>query len=112
MTRSIPTRRRRNHAPKKLPKQARSKMTFGSILEAAAQILSTDGADRLNTNRIAERAGVPVASLYQYFPNKDAIINALFEMEASGAPSTSTPGSRSSSKGSSSRSPCSTRSRA
>ena len=74
-------RRKKGHAPKKRPKQARSRMTVGSILEAAVQLLSQDDVDRLSTNRIAERAGVAVASLYQYFPNKEAILGALFEKE-------------------------------
>jgi AcrR family transcriptional regulator len=58
-------------------------MTVGSILEAATQLLTQDGVERLSTNRIAERAGVAVASLYQYFPNKQAILGALSEKELS-----------------------------
>lgn len=73
----------RKHEPKKTPKQERSRFTVGSILEAATQILSQDGAHKLSTNRIAERAGVAVASLYQYFPNKEAILGAIFERELS-----------------------------
>jgi AcrR family transcriptional regulator len=69
--------------PKKRPQQTRSRATVEYILEAAAQILSQDGAYGLNTNRIARKAGVAVASLYQYFPNKEAIVNALFEMQLS-----------------------------
>ena len=71
------------HEPKKQPQQERSRATVDYILEAAAQILSQDGAYRLSTNRIAKKAGVAVASLYQYFPNKEAIVNALFEMQLS-----------------------------
>lgn len=73
----------RRHEPKKTPKQARSRFTVGSILEAATQILSQDGSQKLSTNRIAERAGVAVASLYQYFPNKEAIVGALYERQLS-----------------------------
>jgi AcrR family transcriptional regulator len=69
--------------PKKQPRQQRSRATVDYILRAAAQILDQDGSLRLNTNRIAEKAGVAVASLYQYFPNKEAIVNALFTMELS-----------------------------
>ncbi|MGH7284913.1 MAG: TetR/AcrR family transcriptional regulator [Polyangiaceae bacterium] len=65
------------------PQQARSRATVDFILEAAAQIVSKEGSIGLNTNRIAERAGVAVASLYQYFPNKEAILDALFEMQLS-----------------------------
>jgi AcrR family transcriptional regulator len=77
MTKSAP------HAPKKRPQQTRSRLTFEAILEAATRILSEDGHARFNTNRIAQRAGVAVASLYQYFPNKEAIVNALFQQELS-----------------------------
>jgi AcrR family transcriptional regulator len=71
------------HDPKKHPRQARSRATVAYILQAAAQILSQDGEYGLSTNRIAKKAGVAVASLYQYFPNKEAIVNALFERELS-----------------------------
>lgn len=50
-----------------------------AILTAAGQILVTEGPDALNTNRIAERAGVSVGSLYQYFPSKAAVVGALVE---------------------------------
>jgi AcrR family transcriptional regulator len=63
--------------PRKLPSQERSRFTVEAILEAAADILVRDGYARLTTNRIAERAGVNVASLYQYFPGKDAIVAEL-----------------------------------
>ena len=63
--------------PRKRPKQDRSKVTVDAILTAAAHILTEDGYDNANTNRIAKRAGVSVGSLYQYFPNKEAIVTAL-----------------------------------
>ncbi len=63
--------------PRKLPKQARSEATVDAILEAAAQIFEREGYAAGTTNRIAERAGVSIGSLYQYFPNKDAILLAL-----------------------------------
>ncbi|MCG8364326.1 MAG: TetR/AcrR family transcriptional regulator [Pseudanabaenales cyanobacterium] len=65
--------------PRKLPKQDRSKMTVDAILTAAAHILTEDGYDTASTNRIAERAGVSIGSLYQYFPNKEAIMTAVKE---------------------------------
>lgn len=71
------------HEPKKRPQQQRSRATVDYILRAAEQILSQDGVYRLSTNRIAKTAGVAVASLYQYFPNKEAIVNALFQLELS-----------------------------
>ena len=61
-------------SPRKEPKQDRARATVQAILEATARILTEDGIDGANTNRIAEVAGVSVGSLYQYFPNKDAII--------------------------------------
>ncbi|HXC57332.1 MAG TPA: TetR/AcrR family transcriptional regulator [Rhizomicrobium sp.] len=63
------------------PKQARALATCDSILEAAIQILQRCGADGLNTNSVAERAGVSVGTLYQYFPDKDAILLAAARRE-------------------------------
>jgi AcrR family transcriptional regulator len=51
------------------------------LLEAAAQVLERDGLDGLNTNAVAERAGVSIGSLYQYFPGKDALTLALMRRE-------------------------------
>ena len=73
-------RRRRSQSsllPRKVPSQERSRFTVDAILEAAAYILVRDGYARLTTNRIADRAGVNVASIYQYFPGKDAIVAEL-----------------------------------
>ena len=64
---------------RKSPKQARSKATVEAILEATARVLVDDGFDRATTNRIAEVAGVSVGSLYQYFPNKRALVRALLD---------------------------------
>lgn len=63
--------------PRKLPKQSRSKALVEAILDAAARILTDDGRDALTTNAIAHAAGVSVGSLYQYFPNREAILAAL-----------------------------------
>lgn len=65
--------------PRKTPSQARSKATSEALLTAAAHILETQGLAGFNTNAVAERAGVSIGSLYQYFPNKDAILGALIE---------------------------------
>jgi len=62
---------------RKLPKQARSGAMVEAILQAAAELLDGGGADDYTTNRIAERAGASIGSLYQYFPSKDAITAAL-----------------------------------
>lgn len=66
---------------RKLPSQARASQTVDAIIEAATQILQNDGEERLNTNRIAERAGVSIGSLYQYFADKEAIIEAIARRE-------------------------------
>lgn len=62
---------------RKAPKQARSNELVKAILQAAVQILEEEGAQRFTTARVAERAGVSVGSLYQYFPNKAAILFRL-----------------------------------
>lgn len=59
------------------PKQARSAELVSAVLEAAVQVLRTEGANRFTSARVAERAGVSVGSLYQYFPNKAAILFRL-----------------------------------
>jgi AcrR family transcriptional regulator len=76
---------------RKQPRQQRSATTFEAIVEAAARILAEDGPRRLTTNRIAERAGVSVGSLYQYFPNRLAIVRALVERELERAERTRPP---------------------
>lgn len=62
---------------RKQPKQARSADLVAAILEAAVQVLAKEGAQRFTTIRVAEKAGVSVGSLYQYFPNKAAILFRL-----------------------------------
>ena len=69
---------KRTIRPRKDPKQDRSQATVDAILEAAAQILEKQQLEEApSTTRIAERAGVSVGSLYQYFPNKEALISAV-----------------------------------
>jgi AcrR family transcriptional regulator len=63
--------------PRKLPRQARSRALVDAILDAAARILEEQGREALNTNLVADNAGVSIGSLYQYFPNRDAIIAAV-----------------------------------
>jgi len=65
--------------PRKTPVQARAAATVEAIFEAAIQVLLTQGADRLTTTRVADRAGVSVGTLYQYFPNKQSLMYAVFE---------------------------------
>lgn len=62
---------------RKTPRQARSRATVEAILEAATRILDEEGLAGLTTNRVAERAGVSIGSLYQYYPSRDAILAEL-----------------------------------
>ncbi len=64
-------------SPRKQPNQARSTELVATILEAAVQVLAREGAQRFTTARVAEKAGVSVGSLYQYFPNKAALLCRL-----------------------------------
>jgi AcrR family transcriptional regulator len=64
-------------APRKSPRQARSREMVETILEAAARVLVKDGLERTTTNRVAAAAGVSIGSLYQYYPSKDALVAAL-----------------------------------
>jgi AcrR family transcriptional regulator len=61
------------------PAQQRSRLTVEAIVEAAAQVFERHGYAAGTTNRIAERAGVSVGTLYQYFADKDAVLAAVFE---------------------------------
>ncbi|PAT49833.1 TetR family transcriptional regulator [Pseudomonas aeruginosa] len=71
------TRRRPQIASRKQPQQARSTELVAAILEAATQVLAEEGAARFTTARVAEKAGVSVGSIYQYFPNKASILFRL-----------------------------------
>jgi AcrR family transcriptional regulator len=65
--------------PRKLPAQRRSQQTFDAIVDACTQLLPILGYAGTTTNHIAERAGVNIASLYEYFPGKDAIVAQVAE---------------------------------
>jgi AcrR family transcriptional regulator len=65
--------------PRKTPVQARSAVTVEAISEATIQVLLRHGAERLTTTRVAERAGVSVGTLYQYYPNKQSLLFAVLE---------------------------------
>ena len=64
-------------APRKQPRQSRAQATVEAMLDAAAHILVEAGYEGFNTNKVAEQAGVSIGSLYQYFPNKAALLAAL-----------------------------------
>jgi AcrR family transcriptional regulator len=70
---AVPTRRE--------PRQARAVDTVQTIFEVVAEIIETDGVEALNTNRIAEQAGIAIGTLYGYFPNKGAILLAMARRE-------------------------------
>jgi AcrR family transcriptional regulator len=65
--------------PRKRPVQARSETTVWVLLDAGIQVLLAVGYRRLTTTRVAERAGVSIGSLYQYFPNRQALVAAVLE---------------------------------
>jgi AcrR family transcriptional regulator len=66
-------------APRKLPRQARSQATFTAIVDACSRVLANSSYEALTTNRISERAGVSIGTLYEYFPNREAIVAALVD---------------------------------
>lgn len=65
--------------PRKTPVQARSTASVKAILEATIQVLHKAGKEHLTTTRVALRAGVSVGTLYQYFPNKSALLQAALK---------------------------------
>lgn len=68
----------RGFRQRKQPMQERSQVTVEAVLEATLQILHRESAAKVTTTRIAERAGVSVGTLYQYFPDKQAVLTALY----------------------------------
>lgn len=70
-------------ARRKVPRQARARATVEQILLAARRVLVEEGYEGASTNRIARVAGVSVGSLYQYFPSKEAVVEALVEAHLS-----------------------------
>ncbi len=63
--------------PRRVPRQRRSRDIVDAILEATRQLLAESGPETLTTNRIAERAGISIGSLYRYFPDKAAVVEAV-----------------------------------
>lgn len=70
--------------PRKTPVQARSAQTVDAILQATIQVLRAEGKERLTTTQVARRAGVSVGTLYQYFPNKSALLQASLKRHMDG----------------------------
>lgn len=67
---------------RRIPRQARAGTTVDAILTAAFQLLEAGGVERLTTNHVAERAGVSIGTVYQYFADKQAILGALAQRSA------------------------------
>jgi AcrR family transcriptional regulator len=65
--------------PRKSASQERSRATVDALVEATARILVREGFDKASTNRIAQKAGVSIGSLYQYFPTKEALVAAVID---------------------------------
>jgi AcrR family transcriptional regulator len=63
--------------PRKRPRQARARATYAAIVDACAQLLAVDSYEALTTNGVAERAGVSIGTLYEYFPNRESIVATL-----------------------------------
>lgn len=74
-------KRHESISARKGPKQQRSKLTVAAILDGAVRVLDREGSEAATTSRIAEVAGVSVGTLYQYFANRDAILDALQDRE-------------------------------
>ena len=70
-----------SNSAKKGPQQQRAKVTVSAILDAMIRVLEQEGSDAASTSRVAEVAGVSVGTLYQYFANRDAILDALQDRE-------------------------------
>lgn len=70
--------------PRKTPVQARSAATVETLHMAAIQVLLHEGLSRCTTTRIAERAGISIGSLYQYYPNRDALLAGVLEKHLEG----------------------------
>lgn len=78
-------RQRSETTARKRPRQARSRALVDAVLEAAARVLVERGYEGATTNHIAEVAGVSIGSIYQYFPNKEALVRALLERHVENA---------------------------
>ena len=67
------------NSPRRKAKQERARQTIEAVLTATAQVLKSSGYAATSTNQLADRAGVSIGSIYQYFSNKDELVDALIE---------------------------------
>jgi len=79
VSRTMPRLARSRLSPRRTPRQQRAQLTVDSLLEATARVLVARGWAGTTTNHVAERAGVSVGTLYEYFPGKEALVAALVE---------------------------------
>lgn len=77
--RSTPNGPRPAQTRRRAPSQERSIELVRALLDATAQVLADVGIEKLSTNKVAKRANVAVGSIYQYFPNKESLVDALVE---------------------------------
>jgi len=84
----LPSRTQAVLEPRKSPVQARSAASVDALLEATIQVLLRHGKEQLTTTKVAMRAGVSVGTLYQYFPNKSALLQAALERHLEGVAAT------------------------
>jgi AcrR family transcriptional regulator len=75
----MPATKKTDVTARKSPRQARSQATVDAIFDATIQVLLAEGLQRLTTLRVAERAGASVGTLYQYYPNKQALLFAVLQ---------------------------------
>lgn len=68
-----------NTSMRRRPRQARGQQRVAQILDAAEALFGEQGYAHVTTNAIAARAGVPIGSLYQFFPNKEAVLHGVAE---------------------------------
>lgn len=66
-------------APRKTPTQERALRTVEALLDATAQVLVAEGWHKTTTNKVAERAGTSIGTLYEYFPSKESLVTAVIE---------------------------------
>lgn len=78
-------RRQKQRQPRKTPRQARSQRMNDDLLAGAARVLQRDGAESFTTRRVADVTGVSIGSLYQYYPNKAALLLQLHQRDAEAA---------------------------
>jgi AcrR family transcriptional regulator len=78
---AAPLKRRAAFALRREPQQLRSRQRVARILSAAARLIEREGVGAVNTNALAKKAALPVGTLYQFFPNREAVLEALMAQQ-------------------------------